>query len=363
MQRIISLAAFALSLFTILPALAAPDLPPNRITLDGKRYTAQVSLPDNKRVIFYGVSKGNLSQAMSVTFSAPQGAKLIASVAGLKGDAVGQLDKKNNFFPISLKTVKQAAKTNSCLEFAPGDSGTEIPPISRPESNSPLCDLFSEAELNALAETLSAVYGGQWSRAQVCGYLVANYFGGAEDCDPNDPECAVLMSPAMAAASYPYIPSQISIRYGVIHKNACASRNTKYLVRFEIDLTKVEAPTQTTADVAISANAFKFSGSKAATIKPESDGRYAPQPILLMAYLDTMCGQNLSLVRWKGNSIQKITPLKLGDLVFYRNWILTRSPIGRALTGGKGTFELSTSHAAYGVCFALAKRRQWANGF
>lgn len=354
-----TIAFIVLSILAVSLSANSQDLP-LRIALDGTRYSTQVEIPDAKQVFFYAVTRGNQSEPISVTLSAPRGSKITASMAGLQQNALQQVVRGKGFVPISLRTMRQISQGRTCLEFAPGESSTEIPPIDRPESNSPLCDLFSEDEFSALTETLEAVYGGQWSRAQVCGYLVAYYFGGAEECDPNDPDCAILTAPAYSPL---VIPVETTTLYGLVHKNACASKSSKYLVRFKVDLSKVEASFPASVNVSLSASLKKFLGSKAATIKPKSDGRYAPEPILLMNYLGTMCGQSLSLAKWRGNQLRRVVPLRLGDLIFYKNWILTRSPIGRVLTGGKGTFELYTHHSGYGVCFDLVRRRQRANGY
>jgi hypothetical protein len=39
-------------------------------------------------------------------------------------------------------------------------------------------------------------------------------------------------------------------------------------------------------------------GGSEATIKPVSDGMYAPEPLLLMNYLG-FCGQRINIVKWK----------------------------------------------------------------
>ena len=294
---------------------------PQRVVLDGSRYSTEVEIPQTKQVVLYAVTRGNQSEPISVTLTAPRGAKITTSMSGLKGNAMEQVIKGKGFVPISLKTMRQISQSRTCLDFAPGESSTEVPPIDRPESDSPLCDLFSEAEFNAIAETLAAVYGGQWSRAQVCGYLVTYYFGGAEDCDPADPDCAILTAPAY---STPAVPVETSTRYGLIHKNACASKSTKYLVRFKVDLSKVESPVPVSTSLTLSASLHKFSGSKAATIKPKSDGRFAPEPILLMNYLGTMCGQNLSLVKWMCASLHR----RASPLTRCPNSACRRSPNG-----------------------------------
>ena len=201
--------------------------------------------------------------------------------------------------------------------------------------------------------------------AQVCGYLVQYYFGGQEDCDPADPVClelkgtpVPLYQAAKSASSY-----KILRLSGLIRKDACASKKSKYLVRFVVDLTNVDPADFPQATISIQASEYAYKGNRAASIKPVSDGRFAPQPILIMTFVGSTCGQKLSLVKWRAGRPRSITNLTLGDLIPYKGRIMTRSPIGRALTGGKGTFDLYSASAGYGLCFDLVKRRQKINGY
>ncbi len=368
MLRKISIAIVSSSILVSLQALAAPSILAKEITLDYRRYEVTASPAESKRVVFYALTKGNSSQPFSVTLTAPAGVKPKAAIAGSKGVPAVQAIAGRSFYPIGLRTTGQIAAQNACLKFSPGEGSGEkddVPPISRPESDSPLCDLFSEAEMAAFAETLSAVYGGPWSRAQVCGYLVENYFGGQEGCDPHDPACVVTTAKTVQATSRTLFTAveRTTLYYGIIHKNACAPKNSKYMVRLEVDLSKIDPVAHPLVHITIQASEFAYAGGKAASIKPQSSGRFAPQPVLLMTFIGTMCGQKLSLAKWKGSTLQSVTALKLGDLVPYKGWILTRSPISRVLTGGRGTFELTSAYAGYGACFELIRRRQKVNGY
>ena len=370
-MRSISWLLFVLAIISYSKSFAAsPQL--QEISLKGKLTQVTVSPADTKRVVFYALTSGNSTQPFSVSLEGPQGMTFEASLATLKEIPTEQVLIDRDFWKIPLKSSKQANResTSNCLGFAPGETTNEAPPIARPESNSPLCDLFSESDFQALAQTLSTTYGGEWTHAQVCGYLVENYFGGTEQCDPNDPECIALgggQPQAATTGTYPKMAStsdtQRIFGFGLFRKDACAKRKTKYLARFIVDLATVDPQLYPTVTLTIQAMEFKYSGDKAASLKPKSDGRFAPQPILLMTFLGTLCGQKLDVIKWAKGKPRQTTPVRLGDLLPYNGRILTRSPIGGVLNGGKGSFDLTTARNAYGVCFELVRRRQKVNGY
>ena len=233
-------------------------------------------------------------------------------------------------------------------------------------SRTPLFAIYSAKQTKRkLQKDLPRFTAAAGPAAQVCGYLVQYYFGGQEDCDPADPVClelkgtpVPLYQAAKSASSY-----KILRLSGLIRKDACASKKSKYLVRFVVDLTNVDPADFPQATISIQASEYAYKGNRAASIKPVSDGRFAPQPILIMTFVGSTCGQKLSLVKWRAGRPRSITNLTLGDLIPYKGRIMTRSPIGRALTGGKGTFDLYSASAGYGLCFDLVKRRQKINGY
>jgi hypothetical protein len=103
-------------------------------------------------------------------------------------------------------------------------------------------------------------------------------------------------------------------------------------------------------------------GGSEATIKPVSDGMYAPEPLLLMNYLG-LCGQRINIVKWKRGKPVSRTAAKVFDLIQYRDFVLTRTPIGPYLTGGEASIELFDRNSGYGACFELERKRQRVNGY
>lgn len=341
-----------------------------KVRLDGRLSQLIVAPKDTREVIFFAETSGNISVPFNVVLDAPKGTRIEASMATIRDTAARQLKRERDFWNVSLMSRKQLAKFESgpCLEFLPS-SETEVPKIDRPVSNDPLCNIFSDEEMNSLAEALKGVYGGNWSRGQVCGYLMKYYFGGAGDCLENDPVCEALKNGDVPQGQsfrmmYASVGETIRIeRYGLIRKNTCADEHTRYLLRFKVDLSRIDPDKVPTATLRLQAMQFRFSGSMAATLKPVSDGRYAPQPIVLMSFLGSFCGSRLNVVSWKNGKPGKVSAARLGDLIHLNGYIFTRGPVGALLRGGKGTFELFNGRHAYGVCFDLAKRRQNANGY
>lgn len=301
-----------------------------------------------------------------LVLSVPSGSKVKASYVTLNGPVARALAATKKFAPLSVLTDSQAAHLNAkpCIDFSPGEGSAEPEAsIPQPESNSPLCNLFPSDARSAIGEALAALYGGTWNDAQVCGYLVNNYLGGAEPCDPDDPLCALLQALEQSQPQAVRQSFSTELEYSNflirVSQNACAPKNTRYLIKIEVTVPERSEQITLTAR----ATSSTFSGAKAATLKPISDGKFAPQPILLMSFLGSLCGQHLELSKWtNGKPISK-NKIEPKDLIPYNGRVLIRTPIGRFLTGGKGTFELFNGQTNYGICFELRKSRQKVNGY
>lgn len=335
-----------------------------KIDLKGGKYQATASSEDSS-LTFLAETKGNSTTPVRIVVEGPDGMKVIAHMT-VKPDPLTEIPQWSK---LQLKSRAKMLKesTSPCVDFAPGESSSEtddVPPISKHPAASPLCDLFSPEETAALAETLGQVYGGIWSSAEVCGYLVDNYFGGMEDCPEGDPICDLL--PEAATLSATYAMSSVNVRreyYTLLHRNACRAKSVRYWLRITVNLSEVPAELRDGAIISVQANEYQFTGDKAATIKPVSDGRFAPQPLILMSFLGTFCGQRINLVKWSGDRPKIAAQIKVEDLVPYNGRILTRSPVGKYLKGGKATFELQNVRSSYGVCFRLERKRQKVNGY
>lgn len=338
---------------------------PIMIDLDGKEHLLNFSDGNENELTAYAVVSGNVSSYALIDLFTPRNTRVNASISILNGSPLKLLQKPSKFSPLQVMTEDAAQQFSStpCITLSPGETNTKPPPIERTESDSPLCELFPPEYKIAIGDALTAVYGGPWSDAQICGFIVNNYHGGAEECEPSDMICQIvnsISSPAFMNQSLMITDTAVNKRYVIrLSRDACAPPRTKYLLRLNIQVPKHSKPT--VGSIAIQQRFFK--GSKAASIQPISDGLFAPQPILLMNYLGNFCGQKVEIAKWFGGKIQSRQVTEVKDLIPYKNFILTRTPIGKFLKGGHATFELFNGKTNYGVCFALERRRQKVNGY
>jgi hypothetical protein len=110
----------------------------------------------------------------------------------------------------------------------------------------------------------------------------------------------------------------------------------------------------------------RYRGPMAASIKPRADGRFAPQPLLLMSSVSAFAGGKEAIFqyRFQGARALREKQVPIEDYVPYKNLLLTRSPIeGLIRQGGRGTFVLVGEKASYSVCFEMARKRQVRNGY
>jgi hypothetical protein len=158
------------------------------------------------------------------------------------------------------------------------------------------------------------------------------------------------------------------IAAGLIHKDACHPQTqSKYLVRVLLTFDKVDPAAMAqgvTLGVSVKLNPHK--GSEAASIKPSSDGRYHPQPLLLMSSLGFSFAGNdesVNIIHFKGPRIARQKTIPVINHLAYGSLYLTISLLTNVLDGGYATFELTNGDMAYGVCFKAERFRQRANGY
>lgn len=152
---------------------------------------------------------------------------------------------------------------------------------------------------------------------------------------------------------------QLSEFKAVMRKDSCDTARRK--LRYKLLITIRFDRLTTDGQARISFTEQNYSGYQGASIKPESEGKFAPQPILLMSPL-TSCFQELSFVSWRKGR-PTVAPLRLEDTISYRGNSYNRLPIGGILGGGRGVFDLENGQNSYGVCFSLSATRQGVNGY
>ena len=115
--------------------------------------------------------------------------------------------------------------------------------------------------------------------------------------------------------------------------------------------------------IRIALKEYPFTGDRASSIKPSSDGKYKGEPIVLMSSVEHYGREFINVVKWKGGKIASSRRIPVVKYVQYKDKSLSLGRINGLLSGGKATFELSNGGYIYGTCFTLTRRRQTANGY
>jgi hypothetical protein len=309
------------------------------------------SLEANQTLSFYVVSKGKHTAPIQLSLSGPDGMKVTSSAAKEKGDTAKTLQNKSLFYPLEVKgQAKIQAMKSQCVDYALSEieDEEEFNPNSIVPQWHPICELYSAEDLGELGAQLTTLYGGAWETLRTCGYLVYMYQGGI-DGEGFPVEGLKFSSSIVVAKNYLI----------VVRKDACGDSKDNYVVKINVKMPKEFS---NEGYLTVRAMQQKHMGGKEATIKPISEGKFAPNPLLLMRYL-SFCGQNINVVKFKAGKPKSVKKVQVEDLIYYRDMTLTRSPIQKHLSGGKGSVELYNDKTGYGVCFELVRKRQRKNGY
>jgi len=303
-------------------------------------------------VTFWAVSSGNESIPLKVSMFGPPGSALSTSAAKIQGSVAQTLRSPNAFFPLTLRAPEQFNAFHAqCVEFAPYIPEGEFDPNDIKSTWDPFCESFTPGDMATIGASLTSLYGGSWDIGRVCGYLLYSYQGGAGEGEMQQQSTRILRVPRSV--------QQATVFGGLLQKDACGRPADKYVVRVRV---KLPPTLPKSGFLRIRLTEGKYTGDKRATIKPVSEGKYAPDPLFLFSSISS-CGQRMQVTKWAGGKPMVTQDVRLYDLITYRDMTLTRSPVGSYLTGGKASIELFNRNYGYAVCFNLTRTRQRANGY
>lgn len=334
--------------------------------------------PGTDKVTLWGVSKGKMSSYIEVSGSVPEGTEVKARGALVKKSITQAKNQKKKQYPIKLMGQKKLSALHSqCLDISIEGSEPDEEDLldvnDYPAIESPVCDSIGTDILQEMAVQLSGTFGGGWEAGNACSYLLTVagdvWLDPDEWCDKLDSEQIALLEPfgldcdeggtSLLALTFP----STSFNYkGLLHKDSCHKKG-QYLVLVTLDFTKVAGLGTDPFDITVRVNEFRRKNGRESALKPESEGRYAPRPIVMMNWLGNTCGNRIDVVKWKKRKPKNITPLNVYSLLSYKDMVLNLALVDNALTGGRGTAELYTGDEAYGVCFKLVRKRQNKNGY
>lgn len=291
---------------------------------------------------FTASSKGNLSFPFLIKIGGGAVSDLEVAITSPSGV---------NYHPTLLTKEITKLILSQCVEAKPVEiepltATTEPAPseawVMPPDFDPSQCVQFEEGNVHLAMSFLIEGWQRDVGYEETCAYLIHH---GVKNEDFYPP-------PTYKGSS---LGAHAKELYGIFHKDACGSEEDEY--ELSITISSSGRPS-------LSVRSQDWHGGMQASIKPTSEGRFAPQPLILMNWLQSRCGQLINAVKWQDGRPSKVEYVPVGDFIPYRDMRLARSPIGHLLNGGKGTFELiSPLKGGYGVCFDFEKKRQVRNGY
>ena len=341
-------------------------------------------------VSFWAEMKGNSSNVVNVRVEAPQGTKVefLGAQVGGRGKAKIEAIGRQAWYPVLLtERYKDGAKEASVFTLrragrsivtqdAKLDADIYKDGYKASSSNLTratgignwdLCSYFSPQQLQAVLEQLKEYTGREWTKDEFCefaknpteeGAVIPGASGGGMGGNgnfglPTDPTDEAFQAN----------PDNASLDLGgVFRKDACNSRVSKYLIKVTMDFSGVDAarfPQGITVRFRGLENIYK--GNRAASIKPVSDGKFAPAPLLLtnsISYDDT-----INVMKWTKGKPKKVADVDVEDKVYYRGFVLSRSVASSVLNGGYASVDTVSDYQSYGACLNMVRSRQRVNGY
>jgi hypothetical protein len=214
------------------------------------------------------------------------------------------------------------------------------------------CGLVSAGSQAALTQLFTITFDGTWSPALTCQFIDSPFL------EASFVYFGVVQPVVQRQATRKRMGFGLGRFRATFLKDACAEAEKRrpYLVRFEIRLKK-----HSSSPIAVNLTEEINTGSQAASIKPLSEGRFAPNPLLLMEMLRA-CGQKVHEATWRRER-PVVSELKAEDLITFHNRSFVRVNMGGRMSGGAATYVLSTPDTAYGVCFQRNAVRQYAGDY
>lgn len=308
------------------------------------------------KLVLYALHRTEETRAFYLKLSGVPGIKVHAKELRYTGEPLNAIHRLKSGTKVLLRDEeKQKQFHQECLPL----SIEEEDPIEAidignfPPTWNEYCEQSGREVLDAIAADFSLLYGGAWSAENVCSYLMSEVpWDEVNESTEDD-----LFEEARSTLSTTF--------HGLLSANSCRKRPGDYLLRFVLDFSKVDWE-GVSGEATLSAR-FKFilhSGPEEASIKPESEGRYAPKPLILMRGLGGFCGHVIDVVRWGRKKPKKRTTLRPYSMLSWGGMTLAVAVADKVVPGaGKATFELYDERESYGVCFSLARKRQKANGY
>lgn len=321
--------------------------------------TVPANTASNTPVVFYYLSKGNLTSKLGVEIYGPKGIETKVEAAQVISSVTNTLSK-GSFWRIPLDgSIIELSNKSSPRSYYSRVTNT-TPKVARSIISD--CASIPPSILVLLLKNLSEQEGRVISHEEACGEA-------SPGLPPSDTGL-ITPTPTPIGSSSPTTPQvKIESTYGssnaILQKDSC-STNKNYLVKITLSLSKVSAEALNQGfNIQGRLRELEYTGGRAASLKPKSDGKYAPRPLLLMQSIGGE--QKVNLVKWtKGQPLTLTTVAATNSLAFYRGYVLIRIIADKLISGGRGekvNFELTNGTSIYNVCGKRARVRWKVNGY
>jgi len=343
-----------------------------------------------EQVTFWAEMKGNSTNVVSFRVEAPQGTKVEFSGAQVGGKGKTKFENvgRQAWYPVLLKErFKDGAKEGSVFtmrrtgrsalaDAATGNLQSEsmvenVPSTSRPEISrlfsTDLCALLSPEQIQATLNQLKQFTGRDWTKEELCAYIKnpseeGNVLPTAPGGGSGNSGSPLLPTDPTDEAFLSNLDNSSIDLAGVFRKDSCNSRVNKYLVRVTLDFSGVDN-SKFPQGIAVRFRGLEnvYKGKRAASIKPVSDGRFAPAPLLLMN--SVAYDEDVKVIKWKKGKPKQVAAVDIEDRVYYRGFVLSRSVASSILSGGYASVDKVSDYQSYGACLNMTRTRQRVNGY
>lgn len=335
----------------------------SKISSNGQEVTVDVpaNTSPSTPLIFYYVSKGNVTSRVGVQVRGPAGLKTTVEASQVKGSALATLSK-GNFYKVYLNGTLGSSKRSATA--APRRSAAVHTRLSSSE-----CYSLPSVVVQILLQRESAAVGHSVTQQEYCSKYADGGSGSPGNGGDEGSEVPGGSGGSGNSSGGETSRQPIDERYGnatgFLQKDNC-SNVRDYVVKVEVSLAGVSADALAQGfSVSASVQEAEYSGPRPATIKPVSDGMFAPAPLFLAPSLG-FGGQWVNLVSWNKNQPRIVLKQPAtASPVFYRGLFLVRV-IASKLIAGRGeraNFEVTNGSSVYNVCLKRARVRQRVNGY
>ena len=328
--------------------------------------TKTITVPANfsgTTVSAYLISRGNVSEYVSLTVSGPDGAFVTTRSAPLRKKNIAQVLSEKTWAPGAFVTWNGNELASVKLNGYQSSNLQTTAPVARAVSSNFCGDFPLEIVDNAISQLRS--FGVIYTREEACQVLIGsgispNSGGGTSSGGGSSSGGGTSNEPPTFTPG----SSAVGTSMAIVRKDTCGTTaKDSYLVLFDIDVSKIsEKERQSGYTIEVSARRIVHAGSRASTLKPVSEGKFAPRALFLLSATGAYGQEQLNIVRWS-RGLPSVRRAKVEDYVYYRGLTLARSVAEPFLRGGKATVEIQSRAGLYSVCFSLTKSRQRVNGY